>query len=275
MDGDHRGGRPDPGSVPPSDLEIAVNVPVRTRHPRRVGALGLGAVLSVLVAAPAAAHVTADPSATDAGGRAIIDFRVPHGCDGQATEVLEVAIPAGVLNVRPEQVAGWDATTEIGEYDEPATVHGEEVTEGVVTVAWTARSGNELTADQFRDFGIAVTYPDDEGAELVFPAIQTCVDGAEEAWIERSDDPDADLDHPAPRVTLTAPAHLRGADGRAARARGRRDGAARRAPLTTRHRSPPAPWLDGRRRASSARPQGAGGVVGTRRRGRATTCTHP
>ena len=181
-----------------------MNVPVHTRRTRRVGALGLGAVLSVLVAAPAAAHVTADPSATDAGGRASIDFRVPHGCDGQATEVLEVAIPTGVLNVRPEQVAGWDATTEIGEYEEPATLHGEEVTEGVVTVTWTARSGNELADDQFRDFGIAVVYPDDEGAELVFPAIQTCVDGAEEAWIERSDDPDAELDHPAPRVTLTA-----------------------------------------------------------------------
>ena len=36
-----------------------------------------------------------------------ITLRVPHGCDGAATDTLEVKIPAGVTNVKPKLMAGW------------------------------------------------------------------------------------------------------------------------------------------------------------------------
>lgn len=161
----------------------------------------------VLLPAAAAAHVTISPSEGTAEGYARLALRVPHGCDGVATGVLEVAIPDGVVSVKPEQVPGWDVTTEVGPYDEPVTLHGSEVTEGVQVVTWTAQEGQELPDELFREFGLSVRLPAGEpGDELVFPAVQTCVDGAEEAWIETSDDPDAELDHPAPIVTLTAAA---------------------------------------------------------------------
>lgn len=163
-----------------------------------------GGAVTLLVAGPAAAHVTADPSATAAGGYAVVDLRVPHGCDGEATNEVEVQIPDGVISVKPEQVPGWTATTELGAYDEPVELHGSEVTEGVKVVTWTADDGQELPDDQYRDFGLSVRFPDAEGETLTFPAIQTCVDGSEEAWIETSDDPEAELDHPAPTITLTA-----------------------------------------------------------------------
>jgi periplasmic copper chaperone A len=177
---------------------------VRPTVRRTTTTLLLGGVLTALVAAPAAAHVTVNPSSTAAGGYAVLDVRVPHGCDGQATEKVEVRIPDGVVSVKPEQVPGWTVATEIGEYDEPVELHGSPVTEGVQVVAWTAEAGQELPDDQYRDFGLSVRLPDAEGETLVFPAVQTCVDGEEEAWIETSDDPDAELDHPAPTVTLTA-----------------------------------------------------------------------
>jgi periplasmic copper chaperone A len=177
---------------------------VRLTARRTATTLLLGGVLTALVAAPAAAHITVNPSSTAAGGYAVLDVRVPHGCDGEATEKVEVRIPDGVVSVKPEQVPGWAVETEIGEYDEPVDLHGSPVTEGVQVVAWTAEAGQELPDDQYRDFGLSVRLPDAEGETLVFSAVQTCVDGNEEAWIETSDDPDAELDYPAPTVTLTA-----------------------------------------------------------------------
>ncbi|WP_052664920.1 YcnI family protein [Nitriliruptor alkaliphilus] len=176
---------------------------VTTRR-RATTSVLLGSALTLLLAGPAAAHVTANPSSTAAGSYAVIDMRVPHGCEGAATNVLEVQIPDGVISVKPEHVPGWTATTEIGPYDEPVELHGSPVTEGVKVVTWTADEGQELADDQYREFGLSVRLPDAAGETLTIPAVQTCVDGAEEAWIETSDDPDADLAYPAPQITLTA-----------------------------------------------------------------------
>lgn len=163
------------------------------------------AVVSALttLAAPAMAHTTANPDTTAAGSYAVVDMRVPHGCDGAATAVLDVQIPAGVTSVKPEFVPGWTATTEIGEYDEPIEIHGEEVTEGVVAVTWTADEGQELPDTQFRNFGISVKFPDAAGETLYFPAVQTCVDGSESAWIEIPSEDGEELDSPSPAITLT------------------------------------------------------------------------
>jgi periplasmic copper chaperone A len=177
---------------------------VRPTVRRSAATLLLAGATAVLLAAPASAHVTVNPSTAAAGGYAALDLRVPHGCEGEATERLEVQIPDGVVSVKPEQVPGWQVSTEIGEYDEPVELHGSPVTEGVQVVTWTAEAGQELPDDQFRDFGLSVRLPDGEGETLIFPSVQTCVDGSEEAWIQTSDDPDAELDYPAPGLTLTA-----------------------------------------------------------------------
>lgn len=166
--------------------------------------LAATAALTTLVASPALAHTTANPTTTAAGAYAVIDFRVPHGCDGEATMQLDVQVPAGVVSVKPEDVPGWTATAEIGTYDEPVTLHGEEITEGVVSVTWVADDGEELADAQYRDFGMSVKFPDAAGETLYFPAVQTCPGGAEAAWIEIPDEDGEELDHPAPAITLTA-----------------------------------------------------------------------
>ena len=180
---------------------------------RTLGTLGATAALAVLLAAPAAAHTTAQPGTATAGSFGVVSMRVPHGCEGQPTEVLTVRIPEGVVSVKPEQVPGWTAETVIGEYEEPVTFYGEELTGGVVEVRWTADAGEALPDDRYRDFGLSVRFPE-EPQELYFPAVQTCTDGSEAAWIEIPGDGDAydDLEKPAPRVTLTEGAGGHGGD---------------------------------------------------------------
>lgn len=162
--------------------------------------------LVAVAAGPAMAHTTANPDEAEAAGFAKIDFRVGHGCDGQPTQALAVRIPDGVVSVKPEQEPGWEADTETGELDEPVELHGEEITEGVTEVSWTAQDGSELPDDEVRDFGLSMQLPDRAGETLYFPAVQTCPDGSEIAWIEipqEGESPD-DLEEPAPSVMLTA-----------------------------------------------------------------------
>lgn len=154
---------------------------------------------TLLLAGPAAAHVSISPSEAPAGGYARLALRVPHGCDGAATDEVAVSIPAGVTSVKPEQVVGWDVATEVGPYDEPVVLHGEEVTEGVQVVTWTAQDGQELPDELFREFGLSLKLPD-EGEVASFPVVQGCVDGSETSWIEEGED----AEHPAPALTMTA-----------------------------------------------------------------------
>jgi uncharacterized protein YcnI len=70
------------------------------------------------------------------------------------------------------------------------------VTERIATVTW---SGGTIAPGEFDEFGFTAQVPDQVGAVLVFPAVQTYSDGAEVRWIGA-----ADADEPAPRVTLAA-----------------------------------------------------------------------
>jgi uncharacterized protein YcnI len=171
---------------------------------RSLSGLVLAGGMVALLAAPAAAHVTANPNTFEAGGYARTAFRVPHGCDGSPTTAIEVQIPSGVVGVKAEQVPGWEVETVVGELDEPYESHGETITEGVLEVSWTAAAGSELPDDQFREFGLSVRLPDAAGETLWFPTIQTCEEG-EIGWIQIPGDGESwgELEAPAPYVELT------------------------------------------------------------------------
>lgn len=178
----------------------------RSPRPRghRVAVSLLGAAVLSMAAAPALAHVTANPRTAAADGFAKLDFRVPHGCDGSPTVELAVQIPAGVVSVKPEQVPGWEVETVRGELDEPHEGHGQTVTEGVVEVIWRTIE-DPLPDDQFRDFGLSVRMPDRPGETLYFPAVQVCEEG-EIRWIQIPQEGQDEPDEPAPAVLLEASA---------------------------------------------------------------------
>lgn len=157
----------------------------------------------LLLAAPALAHVSASPAQVTAGEHAVIDLRVPHGCDGSPTTALSVQIPDTVASVTPEFLPGWTVETTTGPLAEPMEVHGETVEEGIREVTWSG--GTPVPDGQFFDFGVSVLMPDTPGETLYFPVVQTCEDG-ESRWIEVPEDgEDAHaLALPAPSVTLAA-----------------------------------------------------------------------
>lgn len=176
---------------------------------------------ALLAAAPAAAHITIDPSEAPADGFATLQVQVPHGCEGSATRVVRVRIPRSVPSVTPQVHPGWEVTTEEGQKD-AVELHGETVTRGVAEVVWTAADAGPLPDGRLDLFGMSVKLPAGEAGESVyFPTVQQCVEG-EDAWIQipRGGESEDDLESPAPAIVLTAAAGSHGgsapADGTAA-----------------------------------------------------------
>jgi periplasmic copper chaperone A len=167
----------------------------------------LAAVL--VLPAVAQAHVTVQPDSVPAGGFARLDVRVPNEQDDAATNKVEVRFPEGFLFVSYEPVEGWTTAVKMKPLAEPIEEHGEEITEQVATVTFTADSpAAAIQPGQFRDFGLSVGMPADagEGEVLTFPAIQTYDNGEVVRWIGAPDS-----EEPAAQVTLTAPEEEHGA----------------------------------------------------------------
>jgi uncharacterized protein YcnI len=154
---------------------------------------------ALVIASPAHAHVTPFPDNAAAGGYATVHFQVPHGCDGSPTTTVAVQLSENISSVKAEMVPGWTAAYTKAPLSQPFESYGEPVTEYVDVVTWTAQS-DPLPDDQFMRFGISMKVPDLPDEELILPTVQTCADGAQEAWI----DTDPEGDKPAPRVALTA-----------------------------------------------------------------------
>jgi len=167
------------------------------------------AAVVLATAVPAAAHVVLDETSADAGSYFKATFRVPHGCEGSPTTVISIAIPEGVISVKPQPKPGWTVTTETAPYAQTYEIHGKPVSEGVVKVTW---EGGPLADGMFDEFSFMTKLPDDpEVMMLFFPVAQTCEKGATN-WDEIAMpgmDPHS-LTRPAPMLHLShdgQPAH--------------------------------------------------------------------
>jgi uncharacterized protein YcnI len=165
------------------------------------------ALIAVALAAPASAHVTANPNEGPAGGFFKTSFRVGHGCDGKPTTKISMQVPGNVTSVHPQVVAGWDIDTKMGKLDEPTkSEEGETITEGVREITWTA-TDDGLPDAFMQEFGVSMALPEGEvGEPLWFPFVQECPGGDSHDWIEIPDSVEAwgELESPAPYVVLTA-----------------------------------------------------------------------
>lgn len=148
-----------------------------------LAATGLGGPVGLVAAAGAApAHTESDLVAVAAGDTATVTLQPTHGCGASPT--VQVDIRAPVAGATPVDVPGWTAT---------ATPDGDRT-----RLSW---SGGVLPADQTGAFPVRFTVPDAVGELLTFPAVQTCEDGTELAWI----DGDPDGEYPAPRLLVLPP----------------------------------------------------------------------
>ncbi|KAI9006511.1 hypothetical protein DFJ74DRAFT_691102 [Hyaloraphidium curvatum] len=154
-----------------------------------------------LTDAPAKRHVTANPSTGTRGGRAVIDFRVPHGCDGASTESVTVVVPFNVTSVKPRPLAGWTVSSTLRPLVPPVSGEGGAVINTTVdTVTWTADRGAALPDGFFEDFSLYLRLPTAAAGDAVyFPTTQNCTGGSQAFWTNTGNG-DGES---APRVNLT------------------------------------------------------------------------
>lgn len=156
-----------------------------------------------LSAGAASAHVTVTPSTTGAGSYAVLTFSVAHGCEGSPTTSMAIQMPESIPSVSPTINPNWTVEKVVEQLDEPiADAHGNEITERVAQVVYTARTPLE---DGYRDtVELQVQLPDAAGETLAFPVVQICETG-QNNWTEiATEGQDAEeLESPAPVLTVT------------------------------------------------------------------------
>jgi uncharacterized protein YcnI len=155
---------------------------------------------------PALAHVSVDPDTAEGGGYTKLTFRVPTESDTASTTKLQVFFPAdqpfGSVGVQP--VAGWSYRVVDKKLKTPITTDDGQVSQAVSQITWTADSKKSaIRPGQFDEFSIAVGPLPDSGS-LVFKVLQTYSDGEVARWIDPPAAGQAEPEHPAPVVTLTA-----------------------------------------------------------------------
>lgn len=165
-------------------------------------ALGAGAAGLVLLASPAAAHVAPDKEEVPAGAFTDVGLTVGHGCEDSPTREVSIQIPEAIVSVTPEVHPGWEITVEEEQLAEPVGGEGEQVTERISTVTYTATSGNELPSHYRDTFTLGFQAPDTPGEPLFFKTVQRCVEG-ETAWIAEYTGDGEEPDNPSPVLMVT------------------------------------------------------------------------
>jgi periplasmic copper chaperone A len=169
--------------------------------------LGAATTVVLAAAAPAFAHVTAQPGTAEQGDYSVVSFRVPNESDTASTVKLEVTLPAEhpITSVRTTPIPGWTATMTKAPLNPPVKSHGRTITEAVRTVTWTADPGVRIGPGEFVDFPLSLGPLPTDTDRLVIPAVQTYDDGEVVAWDQPPSADGSEPERPAPVVTLTAP----------------------------------------------------------------------
>ncbi|MFC7618452.1 YcnI family protein [Actinokineospora soli] len=171
----------------------------------RIAAVALctgGALL--LATGPASAHVTARVIGESAvqGGYTKITFRVPNEDEEAGTVKVEIKLPEDtpITSLRTKALPGWTAKVVKSKLKTPVTVHGNEITEAITSISWTANPGVRIAPGEFAEFEVSGG-PMPETEQLVLPAVQTYEGGKVVNWDAPPTD-GAEPERPAPVVKL-------------------------------------------------------------------------
>jgi uncharacterized protein YcnI len=172
-------------------------LPVLLATTAAVLALGIGS---------ASAHVSVSSTDAAAGGFGELTFRVPTESDTASTTSLRVQLPTDspIANVSIKPVPGWTAATSTTPLDPPVTDDdGNQVTEAISQITWTAGAGAGIKPGEYQTFSISVgPLPDTDS--LVLPTIQGYDDGSEVSWIDPTVKGQPEPEHPAPTLSLAS-----------------------------------------------------------------------
>lgn len=162
------------------------------------------AVVAACAAVPAFAHISLEAPQAPAGGVYKAVLRIPHGCDGQATQSIAVSMPEGIFGVQPMPKPGWVLETETGDYAQAYDNHGAPETSGVRRIIWTG----DLPDAFYDEFVFRGTLSPDLAPDTVlyFPVEQTCANGTE-SWSGIPAEGGEPPGMPAPGLTIRAGEH--------------------------------------------------------------------
>ncbi len=160
-------------------------------------------LLTAVVASPASAHVTVEPTTTDAGAYTVLTLAASHGCEGSPTTSFTINLPDSITDAKPTIYPGWEVEKIEEELDEPVTTEdGATITRHTGQIVYTAE--NPLEDGYRMAFEVQVQNPDTVGETLSFPTLQTCEEGQTD-WAQmpaEGQDPH-ELESPAPSYTVT------------------------------------------------------------------------
>jgi uncharacterized protein YcnI len=174
------------------------------RTMRRAGVVVAGGFAAMLVlAAPAAAHVSVTPSTAVQGGFTKLTFRVPNEEDSAVTNKVEVNVPQDTpipsMSVKP--LDGWTVAVTKSKLATPMKDDdGNDITEAVSKIVWTA-TGPGIQPGQFQEFDVSAG-PLPKTDQVVFKALQTYSNGDIVRWIDEAKPGQPEPEHPAPTVKL-------------------------------------------------------------------------
>jgi uncharacterized protein YcnI len=171
-----------------------------------------------LSALPALAHITITPGSAKAGSAAVLTFHVPDEEARAYVTRVDMQVPTDhpIAQLLVEPVAGWTISVRTVTLAKPLVTDDGQFTQAVSEVIW---SGGRIAPGQFQDFSLSADPLPANVTQLVFKAIQTYSNGDVVRWIDVPAPGQAEPDHPAPVLALTAAAPgTAGTDGTGAAA---------------------------------------------------------
>ncbi len=159
--------------------------------------LALLALVTALVLVPlAAAHAEMSPEEAPAGEETRFTLSLANELPDSAFTKVVVQFPESVVTATFVQVPGWTRTVTTIMLDTPVTgPDGETIEERIDTVTW---EGGSIGPGEEGEFPFSFVVPEQPGATIFFPTLQTYDNGETVRWIGAPGS-----EEPAPGVLVT------------------------------------------------------------------------
>lgn len=161
-------------------------------------------LLASSAATAALAHATFANGEVKPEGYVAAVLQVPHGCDGKATNEVQIKLPEGFISAKPMPKAGWELEVITGDYKKSYDNHGKAITSGAVEIRWKNGDLPDGFYDTFTVYGKVSGV--EGGSALPFVTTQLCGTDGKVAWDQvapAGTDPHS-LKSPAPVLKVAA-----------------------------------------------------------------------
>ena len=170
---------------------------------RRLGTVAAVAAAGVLLlAGPASAHVTVQPSTAVKGASdQTFSFRVPNEKTNANTTEVQVYFPTAdpIASVLVAPTPGWTASITSVKLATPIQTDDGAITNAVSEITWT---GGKIAPGYYQDFTVDMGQLPSNTGSLTFKALQTYSDGTIVRWIQNEVPGQPEPANPAPVLTL-------------------------------------------------------------------------